>query len=37
MGEGGSETATVEIDNAPFLAAGEDDAAVEGIMALGIE
>ena len=38
MGEAyGSNTATVEIDDAPALAAREDDAPVEGIAALRIE
>ena len=37
MGEGGSDTAAVEIDDAPALAAGEDDAPVEGIAALRVE
>ena len=37
MGEGGSDTATVEIDDAPALAAREDDAPVESIAALRIE
>ena len=34
MGEGGSDTAAVEVDDASALAAGEDDAPVEGIVAL---
>ena len=33
MGEGGSDTAAVEIDNTPALATGEDHAPVEGITA----
>src|SRR5882762_5710415 len=37
MGEGGSDTAAVEIDDAAALAAGEHDAPVEGIAALRIE
>ncbi len=37
MGEDGSDTATVEIDDPPILAAGKDDAAVKGIVALGVD
>ena len=37
MGEGGSDTAAVEIDDAATLQAGEHDAPVEGIVALQIE
>jgi len=37
MGEGGSDTAAVEVDDAPALAAREDDAPVEGIVTLQIE
>ena len=37
MGEGGSDTAAVEIDDTPALATGEHDASVEGIAALRIE
>jgi len=37
MSEGGSDTAAVEIDDVSVLAAGEDDASVEGIAALCIE
>ena len=37
MGKGGSDTATVEIDDAPVLAAGEDDAPVKGVAALRVE
>jgi len=36
-GEGGSDTAAVEIDDAPALATGEDHAPVKGIAALRIE
>ena len=34
MGEGGSDTAAIEVDDASALAAREDDAPVEGIAAL---
>ena len=37
MGEGGSDTAAVEIDDASALAAREDDAPVKGIVALPVE
>jgi hypothetical protein len=37
MGESGSDTAAVEVDDAPALAAREDDAPVEGIVTLRIE
>ena len=37
MGEGGSDTAAVKIDDASAQTAGEDDAPVEGIVALRIE
>ena len=37
MGEGGSDASTVEIDDAPALATGEDHSLVEGIAALRIE
>jgi hypothetical protein len=37
MGEGGAQTAAVEIDNASVLAAGEDDAPVESVAALRVE
>ena len=37
MGEGGSDTAAVKIDDACAQTAGEDDALVEGIVALRIE
>ena len=37
MGKGGSDTATVEIDDAPVLAAGEDDAPIKGVAALRVE
>ena len=37
MDEGGSDTAAVEVDDAAVLAAGEDDAPVEGVTALGVE
>ena len=37
MGEGSSDTAAVEIDDASAQTAGEDDAHVEGIVALRIE
>ncbi len=37
MGEGGSDTAAVEIDDASALAAREDDAPVEGIAAIPVE
>ena len=37
MGEGGSDTTAVEIDDASVLAAGEDDASVKGVAALCIE
>ena len=37
MGKGGSDTATVEIDDASVLAAGEDDAPVKGVAALRVE
>jgi len=34
MGDGRGDAAPVEIDDASVLAAGEDDASVEGIAAL---
>ena len=37
MGEGGSDTAAVEVDDASALAAREDDASVEGVAALCVE
>ena len=37
MGEGGAGTAAVEVDDASVLAAGEDDALVEGVVALGVD
>ncbi len=37
MGEGGSDTATVEVDDASALAAREDDAPVESVAALWVE
>jgi hypothetical protein len=37
MGEGGSDTAAVKIDDASAQTAGEDDAPIEGIVALRIE
>jgi len=37
MSENGSDTAAVEVDDASALAAGEDDAPVEGVAALRIE
>ena len=37
MGEDGSDTAAVEIDDTPALATGEDHSLVEGIAALRIE
>ena len=37
MGEGGSDTAAVKIDDASAQTAGEDDAPVEGIVPLRIE
>ena len=37
MGEGGADAAAIQVDDASVLAAGEDDALVEGIMALGID
>lgn len=37
MGEGGADTAAVEVDDASVLAAGKDDAPVEGIVALGVD
>ena len=37
MGEGGSDTAAVKIDDASAQTAGKDDAPVEGIVALRIE
>lgn len=37
MGEGGSDAAAVEVDDASALAAREDDAPVEGIVALPVE
>src|SRR5262249_26905622 len=37
MGEGGSDTAAVEIDDTPALATREDHAPIEGIEALRIE
>ena len=37
MGEGGADTAAVEVDDASVLAAGEDDALVEGVVALRVE
>jgi hypothetical protein len=36
MGEGGADTAAVEVDDASLPAAGEDDALVEGIVALRV-
>ncbi len=37
MGEGGSDTATVEVDDVSALAAREDDAPVESVAALWVE
>jgi len=37
MGEGGSDAAAVEVDDASALAAREDDAPVEGVAALWVE
>ena len=37
MGEGGSDTAAVEVDDTSALAAREDDAPVEGVAALWVE
>jgi hypothetical protein len=37
MGEGGSDTAAVEVDDASALTAREDDAPVEGVAALWVE
>lgn len=37
MGEGGADAAAVQVDNAAVLAAGEDDALIEGVVALGVE
>jgi len=37
MGEGGSDTAAVKVDDASALAAREDDAPVEGVAALWVE
>jgi hypothetical protein len=37
MGEGGSDTAAIEVDDASTLAAREDNASVEGIVTLRIE
>ena len=37
MGEGGSDTAAVEVDDTSALAAREDNAPVEGIMTLRVE
>jgi len=37
MGEGGSDTAAVEVDDASALAAREDDALVESVAALCVE
>lgn len=37
MGEGGRDTATVEVHDAPVLAARENDAPVEGVAALWVE
>ena len=37
MGEGGADTAAVEVDDASVLAAGEDDAPVESVMALRVD
>src|ERR1700741_158439 len=37
MGEGSSDTAAVKVDDASAQTAGEDDAPVEGIVALRIE
>ncbi len=37
MGEGGSDTAAVEVDDASALAAREDDAPVESVAALWVE
>jgi hypothetical protein len=37
MGEGSSDTATVEVDDASALAAREDDAPVESVAALWVE
>ena len=37
MGEGGNDTATVEVDDASALAAREDDTSVESVAALWVE
>ena len=37
MGEGDADTAAVQVDDAAVLAAGEDDALVEGVAALGVD
>ena len=37
MGEGGNDSAAVEVDDASALAAREDNAPVEGIMTLRVE
>jgi hypothetical protein len=36
MGEGGADTAAIEIHHAPLLVAREDDAPAKGIAALGV-
>ena len=37
MGEGGAEAAAVQVHDAAVLAAGEDDALIEGVVALGVD
>jgi len=37
MGKGGAGAAALEVDNATFLAAREDDALIEGVVALGVD
>jgi hypothetical protein len=37
MGEGGSDTAAVEVEDTLALAAGEDDSPIEGVAALRVE
>jgi hypothetical protein len=37
MGEGGADAAAVQVHGAAVLAAGEDDALIEGVVALGVD
>jgi hypothetical protein len=37
MGEGGGDAAAVQVDDATVLAAGEDEALIEGIVALRVD